>query len=69
MRLRPPDPLCLLLLLVACGGARSPFTRVTADDGRVYYTRMEISFMSASGAMVVGAIRSSITPPRASKRR
>lgn len=52
MRLRPPGPLCLLFLLFACGGAHSPFTRVTADDGRVYYTRMDISFMSPSGGFL-----------------
>ena len=52
MRSRPPNPLCLLLLLAACGGARSPFARVTADDGRVYYTRMDISFHSASGGFL-----------------
>ena len=52
MRFLPPNPLCLLFLLAACGGARSPFARVTADDGRVYYTRMEISFYSESGGFL-----------------
>ncbi len=50
---RPPNPLLLLILAAACtGGARSPFARVTAEDGRVYYTRMEISFHSESGGFL-----------------
>ena len=53
MSLRPPNPLLFLVLAAACtGGQRSPFARVTADDGRVYYTRMEISFHSESGGFL-----------------
>jgi len=49
---RPPSPLLFFFLLAACGGARSPFARVTADDGRVYYTRMELAFHSPSGGFL-----------------
>ncbi len=52
MKLRPPHPLLFLVLSAACGGARSPFARVTADDGRVYYTRMDLSFHSESGGFL-----------------
>lgn len=53
MKLRPPNPLLFVVLLSACmGGERSPFARVTADDGRVYYARMEIAFHSESGGFL-----------------
>lgn len=52
MKPRPPNPLVFLFLTACTGGARSPFARVTADDGRVYYTRMEISFHSESGGFL-----------------
>lgn len=50
--LRPPIPPLFLLLLAACGGMTSPYARVMADDGRVYYTRMEIAFRSESGGFL-----------------
>lgn len=50
---RPPHPLCFLLLAAACtGGAESPFVRVTSDDGRVYYARMELSFYTEAGGFL-----------------
>ena len=53
MKLRPPNPLLFLALVASCsGGASSPFARVTSDDGRVYYTRMEISFYTESGGFL-----------------
>ena len=46
-------PLVFLLAAVAaCGGAQSPFVRVTVDDGRVYYARMEISLYSEAGGFL-----------------
>lgn len=41
-----------MALLAACGGAHSPFLRVTADDGRVYYTRSDLSIHSPSGGFL-----------------
>jgi hypothetical protein len=38
--------------LAACGTTHSPFVRVTADSGRVYYTRVELSFHSESGGFL-----------------
>ena len=52
MRLRPPNPLVFLFLAACSGGTRSPFARVTAEDGRVYYARMEISFYTESGGFL-----------------
>lgn len=49
---RPPYPLLFVLLLAACGGARSPFTRVTADDGRVYYARTDFTFQTEAGGFL-----------------
>jgi len=50
---RPPHPLLLLLLLAgACASPRSPYTRVTADDGRVYYARMDYAFETTSGGFL-----------------
>jgi len=47
-------PLCLLLPLLACCAARpqSPFLRVTADDGRVYYAHTERSIHSEGGGFL-----------------
>lgn len=45
--------LFLLAAVAACGGgAQSPFVRVTADDGRVYYARMEISLYTEAGGFL-----------------
>jgi hypothetical protein len=51
MRL-PPHPLLFLLLLGACAAPRSPFTRVTAEDGRLYYVRMDYAFKSVTGGFL-----------------
>ncbi|MHC4931034.1 MAG: hypothetical protein ACYTGV_02445 [Planctomycetota bacterium] len=40
------------LLLSACGGQRSPFLRVTADSGRVYYTDMRQAYRSDTGGFL-----------------
>jgi len=40
------------LLLCACGGQRSPFLRVTADSGRVYYTDMRQAYRSDAGGFL-----------------
>lgn len=51
--MRPPHPLLLLLLLAAaCASTPSPYTRVTADDGRVYYARMDYAFESRTGGFL-----------------
>ena len=50
--MRPPHPLLFLLLLAACASTHSPFTRVTADDGRVYYVRMDFAFDSKTGGFL-----------------
>jgi len=48
----------LLLLLFgvgvsACGGGRrSPFVRVTADNGRVYYARWDMALHSPAGGFL-----------------
>jgi hypothetical protein len=42
----------LLLLLAACASTPSPFLRVTADDGRVYYTRGEYALRSEAGGFL-----------------
>jgi hypothetical protein len=52
MRLRPPRPLFILLLAAACAPSRSPFARVTSEDGRVYYARMDIAFHSEAGGFL-----------------
>jgi hypothetical protein len=49
---RPPLPLLFLLLVAACGPARSPFVRITADDGRVYYTRSDLALHSEAGGFM-----------------
>ncbi|MHC4548349.1 MAG: hypothetical protein ACYTEZ_06180 [Planctomycetota bacterium] len=42
-----------LLLVAACtGGERSPFVRVTAHDGRVYYARMDRALHSQAGGFL-----------------
>jgi hypothetical protein len=52
--MRPPTPLCLLLLplLAACASAHSPYSRVTADDGRAYYARVDLTFRSEAGGFL-----------------
>jgi hypothetical protein len=42
----------LFLLLAACASTPSPYTRVTADDGRVYYARMDYAFESRTGGFL-----------------
>ncbi|MGQ0615304.1 MAG: hypothetical protein ACT4PV_16355 [Planctomycetaceae bacterium] len=38
-----------LLVAAACGGGgRSPFVRITADDGRVYYANQDKALFSTS---------------------
>jgi hypothetical protein len=39
-------------MLAACASPSSPFLRVTADDGRVYYTRSEYSLHSEAGGFL-----------------
>jgi hypothetical protein len=41
-----------LLLAAACGGPRSPYVRIMADDGRVYYTHEELALHSPSGGFL-----------------
>jgi hypothetical protein len=51
--MRPPHPLPFLLVLAACASTPpSPYTRVTADDGRVYYARMDLAFDSRTGGFL-----------------
>lgn len=45
--------LLLLPLLGACsGGNRSPFVRITADNGRVYYARWDMALHSPAGGFL-----------------
>lgn len=45
--------LLLLLPLGACGGGtRSPFVRITADNGRVYYARWDMVLHSPAGGFL-----------------
>jgi hypothetical protein len=45
--------LFLLFLLGACGGGtRSPFVRITADNGRVYYARWDMVLHSPAGGFL-----------------
>ena len=43
-------PLLALLLVAACGGGpRQTYIRVTSDDGRVYYSRSELTLHTQAG--------------------
>ncbi len=44
--------LSTLLLVAACGGPKSPFIRVTAKDGRVYYARQDRALHSPAGGFL-----------------